>query len=334
MKFSIVIPAKLYNSFLSKTLKKLENQIYRNFEVIVILDFEEQIKDVYPDNYFFIFSGIKSPGEKRNIGIDKSLGDYVAFLDDDAYPSEDWLEVAVLELEGGNEIGICGPSITPEESSFLEKISGHIYESILVSGPTFYRHLPDKRRRVNDYPSVNLIISKHILKEVGGFDINYWPGEDTKLCLDILNKCGKDILYIPELKVFHFRREIFHPHLNQLSRYAFHRGYFAKVLPKTSFKLSYMVPSIFFIYLLILPFFLISQNLILFIPLMFYIFLVLIEMYRIYCKTGSIAHTMLFGVGIGFTHIFYGLNFLKGLIKNPKIKLRDIDIVSEKYING
>jgi len=334
MKFSIVIPAKLYNSYLSKTLKKLINQIYKNYEVLIILDFEEEIKDTFPENFNFIYSGIKSPGEKRNIGIDRSTGDFVAFLDDDAYPSDDWLLVASNELQLNVEIGICGPSITPEESTFLEKISGHIYESFLVSGPTFYRHLPDKRRRVNDYPSVNLIISRKILEEVGGFDINYWPGEDTKLCLDILNKFGKDILYVPELKVFHFRREIFHPHLNQLSRYALHRGYFARVLPKTSLKLSYMIPSIFLIYIISLPIFLISQNLILLVPLVVYLGLVFYEMYRIYHKTGSIAHTVLFGTGIGFTHLFYGFNFLKGLVINPKIKLRDIDIVSEKYING
>jgi len=335
MKFSIVIPAKLYNSFLYKTLKKLENQIYKNYEVFVVLDFEEEIKDKFPENYFFIFSEIKSPGEKRNIGIDKATGDYIAFLDDDAYPADDWLMIASKEFENNSyEIGICGPSITPEESTFLEKVSGHIYESVLVSGPTLYRHLPDKRRRVNDYPSVNLIISKTILQELGGFDINYWPGEDTKLCLDILNKFGKDILYIPQLKVFHFRREVFHPHLNQLSRYAFHRGYFARVLPKTSFKLSYMVPSIFLVYLISLPVFLVSQNFIILIPLTVYLILVSFEMYKIYYKTGSIAHTLLFGVGVGFSHIFYGFNFLKGLVKNPKIKLRDIDIVSEKYING
>lgn len=334
MKFSIVIPAKLYNSYLSKTLKKLVNQIYKNYEVLIILDFEEEIKDAFPENFNFIYSGIKSPGEKRNIGVDKSTGDFIAFLDDDAYPSDDWLLVASNELQLYGEVGICGPSITPEESTFLEKISGHIYESILVSGPTFYRHLPDKRRRVNDYPSVNLIISRKILQEVGGFDINYWPGEDTKLCLDILNRFGKDILYVPELKVFHFRREVFHPHLNQLSRYAFHRGYFARVLPKTSLKLSYMIPSIFLFYIISLPIFLIYQNLILLIPLFVYLGLVFYEMYRIYHKTGSIAHTLLFGAGVGFSHIFYGFNFLKGLVINPKIKLRDIDIVSEKYING
>ncbi len=334
MKFSILIPAKLYNSYLSKTLSKLENQKYQNFEVIVILDFKEEIIDKFDDRFSFVFSGIKSPGEKRNLGIKNSTGDYMCFLDDDAYPSPDWLDVASKNLIDGDIIGVCGPSVTPSESSFLEKVSGSIYESLLVSGPTIYRHIPDKKRFVKDYPSVNLIISKKILEEVGGFDINFWPGEDTKLCLDIFQKFNKEILYIPELVVFHYRREVFHPHINQLSRYAFHRGYFARVLPETSKKISYMIPSIFLIYVLFVPVFLILKNYLLLFPLLIYLILLIFEMFRVYSKTSSIAHTILFGIGVFLSHLFYGFNFLKGLLIEPKMRLRDINVVTEKYING
>ena len=334
MRFSIVIPAKLYNSYLFKTLKKLENQNYQNYEVIVILDFQEDFNEEFDSRYKFMFSGIKSPGEKRNLGINEANGDYVCFLDDDAYPDDDWLEVAAKNLIDSDLVGVCGPSLTPPESSFLEKVSGSIYESFLVSGPTIYRHLPDKKRFVKDYPSVNMIISRKVLEDIGGFDTNFWPGEDTKLCLEIYKKYNKELLYIPELVVFHFRREIFHPHINQLSRYAFHRGYFSRVLPETSKKLSYMIPSIFLIYLMFLPLMLFLQLFFLLTPLLIYLTLLAFEMFRVYNKTSSIAHTILFGIGVCFSHIFYGFNYLKGLILEPKMRLRDINIVTEKYING
>lgn len=334
MKFSIIIPAKLYNSYLFKTLKKIENQKYQNYEVIVILDFQEDLHEEFDSRYKFLFSGIKSPGEKRNLGINESNGDYVCFLDDDAYPDTDWLEVAAKNLIDTDLVGVCGPSITPPESSFLEKVSGSIYESFLVSGPTIFRHLPDKKRFVKDYPSVNMIVSKKALEEIGGFDINFWPGEDTKLCLEIYKKHNKELLYIPELVVFHFRREIFHPHINQLSRYAFHRGYFSRVLPETSKKLSYMIPSIFLLYLIFLPFILFLQLFFLLTPLLIYLTLLAFEMFRVYNKTSSIAHTILFGIGVFLSHVFYGFNYLKGLVLEPKMRLRDINVVTEKYING
>jgi len=334
MRFSIVIPAKLYNSYLFKTLNKINDQKYRNYEVIVILDFEEELQEKYDSNFKFLFSGIKSPGEKRNIGIKEATGDFICFLDDDAYPDPEWLEVASKNLIDSDLIGICGPSITPPESSFLEKVSGSIYESFLVSGPTIFRHLPDKKRFVKDYPSVNLIISKKVLEEVGGFDTNFWPGEDTKLCLEIYKKYNKELLYFPDLIVYHFRREVFHPHINQLSRYAFHRGYFSRVLPETSKKLSYMIPSFFLLYLGFMPIIVFFQLFYLLIPLFVYLTLLIFEMFRVYNKTSSIAHTFLFGIGVWFSHLFYGFNFFKGLVLEPKMRLRDINVVTEKYING
>ncbi|MBQ5511265.1 MAG: hypothetical protein IIT94_09040, partial [Prevotella sp.] len=70
-------------------------------------------------------------------------------------------------------------------------------------------------------------------------------GEDTLLCEDIVYGQGKRLVYDPWAIVYHHRRRLFGPHLRQLGRYAFHRGYFVKKSPKTSFKLSYFVPSLF-----------------------------------------------------------------------------------------
>lgn len=334
--FSIVIPCRLYNSKLAQTLEKLELQTYQNFEVIVILDFEDS-NLVSTSNVKYIFSGIKTPGEKRNIGIKSASGDYIAFLDDDAYPSEKWLENSKIILDSNPEyIGVCGPSITPPDSSFLEQIGGYIYESFMTSGPTRYRHLQQGPRVVNDYPSVNLIIRKECIDEIGGFDTKYWPGEDTKLCLDLTKKYGKRIFYSPILVVFHYRRSVFHPHLIQLSRYASHRGFFAKEFPETSLKFSYFIPSMFVIYLVFLPFLFLSfkNSSYLMLPLAMYFIALMVESIQIYLKSGSLAKSILATIGIFFSNITYGIFFLKGLLSKPSLVLREVDILNEKYIKG
>lgn len=335
--FSIIIPARLNSKMLQNTINKILEQSYANFEIVIILDFEEEglIKN---DRIKYIFSGIKSPGEKRNLGLLEAKGSYVAFLDDDAYPDINWLNNS-LELFDKNPeyIAVCGPSITPLESEFLEKISGFIYESFLASGPTRYRHVPLKHRFVDDYPSVNLIIRKEVLKEIDGFDDKYWPGEDTKFCLDLVNKFGRKIYYSPLLKVYHHRRSVYHPHLIQLSRYAAHRGFFAKKFPRTSLKFSYFVPSLFLIYIFFLPVFFIFDDpvrLVLLAPALIYVLLMFIEVINTYIKSSSIAASILTALGIFLSNTTYGIFFIKGLASKPELVLREVDIVNEKYIKG
>jgi len=336
MKFSIIIPARVGSLVLKNTLNKVLEQTYQNFEVIVILDFESDslLKN---EKISYIFSGIKSPGEKRNLGINSATGDYIAFLDDDAYPETNWLETAQNIFAVNDYLAVCGPSVTPTESDFLQKISGYIYESILTSGPTTYRHLPHKHRMVEDYPSVNLIVKSEAVRAVGGFDEKYWPGEDTKFCLDLIEKFGKKIYYSPLLKVNHFRRGVYHPHLIQLSRYATHRGFFAKKFPRTSLKFSYFIPSLFLFYLTLLPLFFLLKNpynFYLLIPAILYLVTMLTETIKVYFRTSSMAASILTALGIFLSNITYGIFFIKGLITKPELVLREVDIVNEKYIKG
>ena len=108
------------------------------------------------------------------------------------------------------------------------------------------------RRDVDDYPSCNLFVRRSLLERIGAYRTDFWPGEDTLLCKDIVDS-GFRIVYDPWVVVYHHRRKLFAPHLRQLGRYAFHRGYFVKRFPSNSLKVSYFVPSLFVLYLIALP---------------------------------------------------------------------------------
>lgn len=201
-RISVIVPYKTKDFRVEKCLKWLSYQTFRGFEVIEVSDKE--------------CDGL--PAEKRNYGIYKSKGDILAFIDSDAYPSSDWLKIALLYLNQGY-IGVCGPGVLPADSTLLEKAS----DLVLKYLPFSYRVTPQKERIVTDYPTFNLVVRKtDILFEP------YLTGEDTLYCKALSEK-GK-ILYTPDLIVYHYRRGLFRPYWGQISTWGLHRGHLIRLV--------------------------------------------------------------------------------------------------------
>jgi len=254
--------------------------------------------------------------------MDCAQGEILAFIDDDAYPQKDWLKNAIKNFIDSDVAAVGGPAITPQEDNIRQKTSGLVYASFLVSGRFVYRYLPRNKQEVDDYPSCNFLVRKSILQELGGFKTNFWPGEDTKLCLDITKKLNKKIIYDPQVLAYHHRRPLILAHLKQVASYALHRGYFVKRYPQTSLRISYFVPSIFLLFLItggVFGLFFSSLRTAYFSSLSLYLLLVF---------TFSIVGTHpqewglslkiflipLVSSGIILTHLTYGFHFLKGLL--------------------
>jgi len=179
------------------------------------------------------------------MAISYTKGEILAFIDGDAYPAGDWLRNVVKNFIDPEVAAVGGPAVTPPFEPMRQKAGGQVFSSLLISGRFNYRYLPRNRREIDDYPSCNLLVRKSIMQTLGGFDTSVWPGEDTKLCLDITKKLGKKIIYDPKVLVWHHRRPLFLPHLRQVANYALHRGYFVKIYPETSFRPVYFVPTLF-----------------------------------------------------------------------------------------
>ena len=333
--FSIVIPVKSLNDYLKKNIPIIFKMDLQNFDLIILPnEYQNQpINEVSKqsllrqDAYFLqiidsddlydrikvIPTGKVGPATKRDIGAQFTKSKYLAFLDDDAYPSPTWSKVLSEYLANGED-AIAGPAITPLGAPLMEQASGFVYETILGGGNTRYRYRPDiKNRYVDDYPTVNLVINRDKFLAVGGFDSKYWPGEDTKFCLDFI-KCGYKILYIKNLLVSHHRRTLFGPHLKQITGYATHRGFFFKRFPETSRRLTYVLPTLFTLGLFF------GHLLGHIHPAFFYFYFLVIAIYFIinlvdsFRLTKSTLLTILTTTGVFLTHIFYGIYFMKGLL--------------------
>lgn len=282
---------------------------YDDFEILLLPDFaSEKIEGVR-----VISTGCVPPGRKRNVGITNAAGDYCAFIDSDAFPRADWLGNAVRYFDDPRIAAVGGPGLTPEEDSPLQRASGYALSSFMV-GSLSSRYKADRNLESDDIHSCNFIANKGVLKEAGGWNEKYWPGEDTLICLAI-KKLGKKLVEASDVVVYHHRRPLFVPHLKQVSRFGSHRGFFVKRFSENSFRLTYFLPSLLVFSLftgvfasLLNSFFL---NILLLAVAVYLVFSLIAAASEI--KEAKLLIPVWFGITM--THIVYGLSFLAGLMK-------------------
>lgn len=311
MKFSIIIPVKYINNDTRETIKYCREIDYPDFEIIVLPD--KKVNEEFGE-VKFIPTGNISPSKKRDMGAKHGSGDILAFIDADAFPKKDWLRNASKYFKDDNVGAVGGPGVTPDSDNFLQKAGGEVYSSLLGGGNFAYRYIPQKKIEIDDFPSMNLLVRKTVFKEIGGFKTNFWPGEDTILCLNITKKLGKKIIYAPDVVVYHHRRPLFMPHLLQVYSYALHRGYFAKKYPQTSLRPIFFIPSLFVIGLIagfILSLYNTTLRNIYFSVLIFYFLIIIFTTLNI----KNLKMKLYVVLGIILTHIIYGLGFIKGLTR-------------------
>jgi GT2 family glycosyltransferase len=307
---SIVVPLKAPNKNLKECIEHCLDLDYSNYEILILPD--EPVKLNYPKTKV-IPTGAVGPSEKRDLAMRYAKGEILAFLDDDAYPEKDWLKNVVKYFSDPDVAAVGGPAVTPDGDGFLEKASGYVLSSLMGGGSYTFRYIPGEAREVDDYPTCNLLVRKSMMEAIGGFDTQFWPGEDTKLCLEITKRQGEKILYAPDVVVYHHRRALFKPHLRQIWSYAVHRGYFVKKFPETSFRLSYFLPSFFVAGIVV------GLGLSLMYPVFQYIYVPAIIAYLLAAlatglKTKDSRMALFVAVGIALTHIYYGVGFVVGLL--------------------
>lgn len=113
-KISIIIP--IYNGFnyIDKLFESVLNQTYNNYEVIFINDGSSdnslELLKKYKNKYKFvkvINQKNKGRSESRNIGVENATGDYLTFVDQDDFLSNDFLEKLIKNIKN-NDIVLSG----------------------------------------------------------------------------------------------------------------------------------------------------------------------------------------------------------------------------------
>ncbi len=322
--FSIIIPVKELNDYVRETVPYILQLDFADWELFIVTNENQNTEWPSESRIKMLSSGRVGPAEKRDIAVSVANGKYLVFLDDDSYPDSNLLSLAFEKFTQG-AVALGGPAVTPPTDSFKQKVSGAVFSSKITGGsPERYRPVGEQRE-VDDWPSVNLMMSREVFLKIGGFNSPYWPGEDTFLCLKLL-RAGHRVTYVPNLIVWHHRREGLLRHMKQVGAYGLHRGYFARHLPETSRRVQYLFPSLVFLMFL-------SAPIVLLLPGIFQLFLFLgmsIYFMGVVAGVGDIMRWEKKSVAIAAfpyvvaTHLSYGYWFLRGLFRRGQLvsKLR------------
>lgn len=129
-KISVIIPVYNVEKYIERCLLSLENQCFKNFEVIlvndgstdktekIILDYwsksELDIKYFYEDNAGQAYA--------RNAAMAKASGKYIAFIDSDDYIDFDYLQQLELCAESNeSDMVSCGYRVIDEKGKIIGK---------------------------------------------------------------------------------------------------------------------------------------------------------------------------------------------------------------------
>ena len=195
-KISIIIRTKNEERWILKCLEQIKKQTFKEYEIILV-DNNSTDKTVEKAN----LAGVKKifiinsflPGKALNLGIKKSLGEYIVCLSAHCIPTnKNWLKNLIKNFKIENNVaGVYGRQEPMEFSKDSDK-----RDLFLVFGL-------DKKIQVKDsfFHNANSMIKKSIWKKIK-FDENISNIED-RLWGEKIIQSGYKIVYEPTASVFH-----------------------------------------------------------------------------------------------------------------------------------
>ncbi len=146
-------------------------------------------------------------GEGNNIGVDYATGEFIVFLNNDAFVQPGWIEALASLMRNDPEVTAVGPMFLypdgrVQEVGGIALPTGDVVQigKGTVWGPDHF----DTPCAVDFCSAACLMMRRSDFLEVGGFGFEWEPAyyEDTDLCLKLWTQCGK-VMVNPAARVVH-----------------------------------------------------------------------------------------------------------------------------------
>ena len=206
---SIIIPS--YNS--ENTIRNcldsiLAQEFIKECEIIVIDSSIDRTSEIVRQNYPAVqcchLDKKTDPGTARNLGVARSRGDVLVFIDSDCIARPGWLN-GILSLHRQNCYNVIGGAIENANPGSIISFASYVVE--------FSDFLPTMQSGlVRHLPTCNISYKRKIFDEFGGFDHRYYPQEDYYFHWQ-LKKAGQSIYFDPSILVAHHHRTGWHSYL-------------------------------------------------------------------------------------------------------------------------
>lgn len=189
---SVIIPTYKRSESLPKAINSVLAQSYDNIEIIIVDDNDpdtdyrkmtEHRMSLYEDNDKVFY--IKHPYNKngsaaRNTGFRASKGSYIMYLDDDDEFLPIKVEAQVKLLENSDcQVGACYTFYKRYKGDSFHSQSTQIQENSLKEALS---------RDLWTQPGSNLMVKRHVVEDIGGFDESFKRNQDEEFQIKILKK--------------------------------------------------------------------------------------------------------------------------------------------------
>ena len=210
-KVSFVVTALNSEKTIGECLKSIFELKYPTelFEVIVIdavsKDSTLQIAEKYPVK---VFSKPLNAPAAYNYALKIATNDIIAFVDADAKVEQEWLNKLVPHLLDSKTAGVSGNIETWNPENPWARCIGYDITAR-------YARIKDFTDRV---ATMNLLLKRSVLNEVGGFDESYPSQYDTELGFRI-SRLGYKIAFERTATCYHFNRPTLRAYFRQQLQY-------------------------------------------------------------------------------------------------------------------
>jgi len=194
-KISILMPTYNRLDIITKAIKSVLKQTFKNFELIVINDGGDEnllkiINSIWDNRIVYIYIKHCGLSGALNVGLNIARGEYIAYLDDDDiyYPHHLQTALEALITMGGKVV------YTDTYRIFQKKIENGFQTIHQEPGPN--KEFDKKAlKRENYIPILSLVHHRECMKKIGYFDENLEHAMDW----DFLIRLSKvyDFIHIP-----------------------------------------------------------------------------------------------------------------------------------------
>lgn len=248
MLLSLVIPVYNREEEMRELLESLSNQYNKDFEVVVVDDGStspvEHLVAEYRDrlDLKYFYKENSGPGLTRNYGSDRSVGEYLVYLDSDCVVPPQYTQVLSSFLAVNQVDTFGGPDAASDDFSDFQKAVSYSMTSFFTTGGI----RGGKKKLDKFFPrSFNMGYRREVYEKLGGF-LSMRHGEDTELSYRLAkNNCVSVLIH--EAYVYHKRRSSSKSFFRQVFFFGMTRVNLFKRYPDT-FKLVHVLPSVFVVY--------------------------------------------------------------------------------------
>ncbi|NJW53439.1 glycosyltransferase family 2 protein [Salinimicrobium oceani] len=201
---SIVIPTYNRANFIARCINSVLKQTFEKWELLIIDDgstdnTQDIVTEYLGDIRIRYFKKQKRGAtHSRNVGVEKSTGEYITFLDSDDEAEPEWLESFIGLITQGAEVMCCG------------------FQYYNYKGEPQKEHLPYEMgelyyNRTGRFTNGGVfLMKKYLFEQIGGYDEEVRAGQHSEMAIRLL-----ELLENKKIKIYNLSVPLIKVHVHQ-----------------------------------------------------------------------------------------------------------------------